>query len=133
MVGHDDDPPDFSERRLRERRAADRFDVVWSVDCEADETFLYASITNISELGIFVRTNDPLQIGTRLRLRFSAPGSADSFVIEGVVQWVNPLRVLGENLNPGMGVSFVDLEFDERDRIVDLVRTIAYVREAAKN
>lgn len=107
--------------------------MVWSVDCEADETFLYASITNISELGIFVRTNEPLQVGTRLRLRFTAPGAPDSFVIEGVVQWVNPLRVLGENLNPGMGVSFVDLKFDERERIVELVRTIAYVREAAKN
>lgn len=132
-MGHDDDPPDFSERRLRERRSADRFDVVWSVDCETDDTFLYASITNISELGIFVRTNQPLQVGTRVTLRFAAPPASESFVLEGVVQWVNPLRVLGENLNPGMGISFVDLKADERERIVDLVRTIAYVREAAKN
>ncbi len=132
-MGHDDDPPDFSERRLRERRSADRFDVVWSVDCEADDTFLYASITNISELGIFVRTNQPLQVGTRLTLRFAAPPASEPFVLAGVVQWVNLLKVLGENLNPGMGISFVDLEDDERERIVDLVRTIAYVREAAKN
>lgn len=132
-MGHDDDPPDFSERRLRERRSADRFDVVWSVDCEADETFLYASITNISELGIFVRTNQPLQVGTRLTLRFTVPGSGESFVLNGEVQWVNPLRVLAENLNPGMGVSFVDLKAEERERIVELVRTIAYVRDAAKN
>ena len=132
-MSHDDEPPDASERRLRERRAADRFDVVWSVDCEADDTFLYESITNISELGIFVRTNQPLQVGTRVTLRFSAPGAGDSFVVAGVVQWVNLLKVLGENLNPGMGISFVDLEDDERERIVDLVRTIAYVREAAKN
>ncbi|GMV12322.1 MAG: TIGR02266 family protein [Polyangiaceae bacterium] len=132
-MGHDDDPPDFSERRLRERRSADRFDVVWSVDCETDDTFLYASITNISELGIFVRTNQPLQVGTRLTLRFAVPTASESFVLAGVVQWVNPLRVLGENLNPGMGISFVDLKADERERIVDLVRTIAYVREAVKN
>ena len=132
-MGHDDEPPDHSERRLRERRSADRFDVVWSVDCETDDTFLYASITNISELGIFVRTNHPLQVGTRVTLRFAAPSAEGPFVIDGVVQWVNPLRVLGENLNPGMGIRFVDLHDDERERIVDLVRTIAYVRDAVKN
>jgi len=133
-VGHDDDPPDFSERRLRpDRRSADRIDVVWSVDCETDETFLYASITNISELGIFVRTNQPLQVGTRLTLRFAVPASSESFVLRGQVQWVNPLRVLAENLNPGMGIRFLDLAPEERERIVGIIRTIAYVRDAAKN
>ncbi|MBK7586546.1 MAG: TIGR02266 family protein [Myxococcales bacterium] len=133
-MGDDDDPPDFSERRLRsDRRSADRFEVVWSVDCETDETFLYASITNISELGIFVRTNEPLQVGTRLTLRFSEPRSSETFVLSGVVQWVNPLHLLAENLNPGMGIRFVELAPDERERIVDIIRTIAYVRDAAKN
>jgi type IV pilus assembly protein PilZ len=132
-VGHDEDPPDFSERRLRERRSADRFDVVWSVDCETGETFLYASITNISELGIFVRTNQPLQVGTHVTLRFAPPSVGEPLVLAGVVQWVNPLRVLGENPNPGMGIRFVDLGAEERECLVDTIRTIAYVREAAKN
>jgi type IV pilus assembly protein PilZ len=132
-VGQDDEPPDQSERRLRDRRSAERFDVVWSVDCAADDTFLYASITNISELGIFVRTNQPLQVGTKLTLRFEIPGMTDEFVLTGQVQWVNPLKVLAENLNPGMGVRFIDLLPEERERIVEAVRTIAYVREAAKN
>ena len=133
-MGHDDDPPDFSERRPRpDRRSADRIDVVWSVDCETDETFLYASITNISELGIFVRTNQPLQVGTRLTLRFAVPDASETFVLRGQVQWVNPLRVLAENLNPGMGIRFLDLAPEERERIVGIIRTIAYVRDAAKN
>lgn len=108
-------------------------DVVWSVDCETDETFLYASITNISEMGIFVRTNEPLQIGTRLTLRFAPPGARDSFVLSGVVQWVNPVKMLAENPNPGMGIRFVDLVPEDRERIVDAIRTIAYVRDAASN
>lgn len=133
-MGSDDDPPDESLRRLRRnRRSADRFDVVWSVDCEAEDTFLYASITNISELGIFVRTNQPLQIGTRLTLRFRVPASREEFVLTGQVQWVNPLKVLAENLNPGMGVRFVDLTPEDRERIVETIHTICYVREAVKN
>lgn len=129
------DPPDESERRPvgSERRSAERIDVVWSVDCETQDTFLYASITNISELGIFVATDQPLEVGTRLRLRFLPPGAPEAFVLAGVVQWVNPIRVLAENLNPGMGVRFVDLSPEDRERIVDAIHTIAYVRDAATN
>ncbi|MCA9597084.1 MAG: TIGR02266 family protein [Myxococcales bacterium] len=116
-----------------ERRAADRVDVVWSVDCETEDTFLYASITNISELGIFVSTREPLPVGTRLTLRFAPPGAREPFVLQGEVQWVNPVKVLAENLNPGMGVQFVELGVGDRERIVDAIHTIAYVREAAKN
>ena len=116
-----------------DRRAADRVDVVWSVDCETEDTFLYASITNISQLGIFVRTQQPLMLGTALTLRFAPPGVAEPFILTGVVQWVNPLKVLAENLNPGMGIRFIGLTAEDRERIVEAIRTIAYVREAAKN
>ena len=65
--------PDSALRR-DERRSHDRFDVEWAVDCIAEDTFLYASITNISAMGIFVKTTDPLAIGTRLVLAFAPPG-----------------------------------------------------------
>ncbi|HLV67970.1 MAG TPA: TIGR02266 family protein [Polyangiaceae bacterium] len=115
---------------MSERRSAERIDVTWSVDCETGDTFLYADITNISELGIFVRTNEPLEIGTRLTLRFMPPGSGDAFVAVGQVQWVNPVRMLADNPNPGMGIRFVDLTREARERLLDLVRTIAYVRNS---
>jgi len=129
----DDDASERTDDDPSDRRNADRFDVVWSVDCEADDTFLYASITNISELGIFVRTEEPLQVGTRLTLRFTPPGLHSAFVLVGQVQWVNPVRVLAENPNPGMGVRFVDLTPEDRERIVETIRTIAYVRDQAEN
>lgn len=112
------------------RRSSDRLDVTWLVDCETDDTFLYASITNISEMGIFVRTTQPLSIGTRLTLRFSPPGAEASYVLEGTVQWINEVRPLHDNPNPGMGIRFVDLTPDDRERIVDTIRTIAYIRDA---
>ncbi|MDI1450880.1 TIGR02266 family protein [Polyangium sp. 6x1] len=114
-----------------ERRSSERYDVTWSVDCETEETFLYAAITNISELGIFVRTTDPLPIGTSLTLRFAPPNSGDSFVLEGTVQWINVVRPLHDNPNPGMGVRFVHITAAERERLVETIRTIAYLRENA--
>jgi type IV pilus assembly protein PilZ len=111
-----------------ERRSHDRFDVEWSVDCVAEDTFLYASITNISAMGIFVKTTDPLAIGTRLVLSFAPPGY-EPFKLEGEVAWINPLRSNGDNPNPGIGVRFVNLLPDDRERLVEVIRTIAYVRE----
>ncbi len=109
------------------RRAAERVDVTWSVDCETPDTFLYAAITNISELGIFVQTVDPLPIGTRLILHFSPP-AAEPFMLQGVVQWLNPVRPGPDNVNPGMGIRFIDLASMDRERLVDIVKTIAYIR-----
>jgi type IV pilus assembly protein PilZ len=111
-----------------ERRSHDRFDVEWAVDCVADDTFLYASIANISAMGIFVKTTDPAAVGARLVLSFEPPG-CESFKLEGQVAWINALRADGDNPNPGMGVRFVNLQPDERERLVEVVRTIAYVRD----
>jgi type IV pilus assembly protein PilZ len=116
--------------RPDERRSFDRFDVEWAVDCIADDTFLYASITNISAMGIFVKTTDPLAVGTTLMLTFAPPGHK-GFKLEGQVAWINPLRPNGDNPNPGMGVRFVNLRPDDRERLVEAIRTIAYVREPA--
>ena len=102
---------------------------MWPVDCRTEDTFLYASITNISELGIFVRTDDPLVVGTRVTLRFAPDGADASFELSGVVQWVNPLRPLADNPNPGMGIHFDRLTPDDRERIVEAIHTIAYVRD----
>lgn len=116
-----------------ERRRSGRFAVTWQVDCETEDTFLYAYITNISEMGIFVRTDKPLSVGSQLILRFANPSSEESFVLTGVVQWVNPLRPLGDNPNPGMGIRFHSLRPEDRERLVQAVRTIAYVRHSENN
>lgn len=113
------------------RRGADRYAVAWSVDCETRNTFLYASIRNISELGIFVTTREPLTPGTRVTLRFAPPGFEEPFILNGVVQWINPVRLLSENRNPGMGIRFVELELEDRERLVSAIRTIAYVQDSS--
>jgi type IV pilus assembly protein PilZ len=123
-VSLEPDPPPRSD----DRRIHDRYEVEWSVDCIADDTFLYASIANISAMGIFVKTLDPLAVGTSLILSFSPPGY-EPFKLEGRVAWVNSLRPDGDNPNPGMGLRFVNLRPDDRERLVEVIRTIAYVRE----
>jgi type IV pilus assembly protein PilZ len=126
--------PSASVEDSAERRVFDRYEVEWTVDCVASDTFLYAAITNISEMGIFVRTTEPLRLNTKMRLTFAPPGApaSDTFELEGCVAWVNCVRENGDNPNPGMGIRFVDLQPEQRERLVEVIRTIAYLREVPR-
>ncbi|NCQ59096.1 MAG: TIGR02266 family protein [Myxococcales bacterium] len=121
-----------------DRREHARYDTRLAVDyavpvgSESTENFLFSYVENISEMGIFIRSDDPLAIGERLRLRFGPEGE-EPLDLEGEVMWVNPLRPDGENLNPGMGVRFVSLTPEERERVVAIVRTVAYLSGDATN
>jgi len=110
-----------------ERRQYERYETSISVDYSSGETFLFSYIQNISEMGIFIRSDNPLAIGTMLQMRF-APDGQEPLELKGEVTWVNPVRPFGENLNPGMGVHFRELSSEMRERVVSLVRTVAYLR-----
>lgn len=114
-----------------ERREHQRFDTSIAVDYASGETFLFAYLQNISEMGIFIRTDHPSTVGTRLRLRFHVEAEEEPLTLDGEVTWINPLRATGDNLNPGMGVRFRDLSPDKREQVVSLVRTVAYLHDDA--
>jgi type IV pilus assembly protein PilZ len=109
-----------------ERRSFPRIDVTWEVDCTDGETFLYSYITNISAMGIFIATMSPPVVGTVIQLKFEPPGESP-FEVAGAVAWINPWHETGENLNPGFGVRFTDLDPEMRERLVSLVHAIAYL------
>jgi type IV pilus assembly protein PilZ len=128
MPGDNDHDDDDDRNSGSDRRVHQRFDTSIAVDYASGETFLFAYLTNISEMGIFIRTNEPLAVGTRMRLRFQVD-EADPLVLEGEVTWINPYRPNGENINPGMGVRFIQLTAERREQVVALVRTVAYLRD----
>lgn len=116
------------ERRSgADRRQHERVLVDWTVDYRAQETFLYAYISDISAMGIFVRTKTPEPPGRRLNLRFTPPGGPP-LELEGQVTWINPPRPDNEShRQPGMGIQFVDLTPAQREQLLRLVRTFAYL------
>ena len=121
------------DRTGRDRRQWERVLVDLEVDYRSDDTFLFAYITDISQMGIFVRTVTPEAPGTRLNLRFCPPGLG-VLECEGNVIWINPYRPGDkENLNPGMGIQFVDLTREQRDYLRQLVRTFAYLAGDAES
>ena len=110
-----------------DRRVHTRVTVDLEVDYKSADNFLFAYITDISAMGIFVRTDTPSPRGTRLNLRFRVAGG-ELMELEGEVIWINPFRPgVADNLHPGMGVRFVDLDDETRERLLELVRRFAYL------
>jgi uncharacterized protein (TIGR02266 family) len=110
-----------------ERRRAPRVLVDLEVDYASEENYLFAYITDISATGIFVRTTTPEAPGTHLNLRFSSEHSGH-LEVEGEVIWVNPYRPgIPDNLHPGMGIRFVSIDNELRDRLFELIRRFAYL------
>jgi type IV pilus assembly protein PilZ len=121
--------PADRRRTGADRRVHTRVAVDIQVDYKSADNFLFAYITDISAMGIFIRTNAPEPPGTRLNLQFTPPGG-QPLNLEGRVMWVNPFRPGSyDNINPGMGVQFVDLTVQQREEIVNLVRTFAYLSD----
>jgi type IV pilus assembly protein PilZ len=114
-------------REGRERREHERIAMCLEVDYRCDETFLFAYITDMSAMGIFIQTTSPQPAGTLLSLRFRTQ-DGERMDVEGRVVWVNHPRG-ADSINPGMGVQFVDLTAVQRDQIMGLVRTFAYLSD----
>ncbi len=70
---------------------------------ESFDAFIHEYVTNISRSGVFVKSKQPLPIGTRVNLKFTVIMD-DIETIEGVGEVV---RV--ETDPPGMGVVFTEL------------------------
>ena len=121
-------PPSVADAAAAERRRAPRVLVDLEVDYALEDNYLFAYITDISATGIFVRTTTPEQPGTHLNLRFQPDGLGEPIEVEGEVIWINPYRPgTPDNLHPGMGIRFVDLDDDIRAQLLELVRRFAYL------
>jgi type IV pilus assembly protein PilZ len=114
-------------RAGRERREHERVAVCLEVDYRSDDTFLFAYITDMSAMGIFVQTMTPKPPGTLLSLRFRTK-DGKRLDVHGRVIWINQPHG-ADSINPGMGVQFVDLTAIEREQIMAMVRTFAYLSD----
>src|SRR5258708_7857582 len=82
---------------------------------ESFDAFIHEYVTNISRTGVFIKSQQPLPIGTRVNLRFTVIMD-DIETIEGVGEVV---RV--EKDPPGMGVVFRELSGYSKDLIEKLL------------
>ncbi len=116
-------PP--SSSRISRRRSV-RHPVSWVVDVQCGDNFLYAAVSNVSELGLFISMPVPLSEGTLMNLSFQPPGH-EVFAVRAVVRWVNTAS--SGAANPGVGVALLGLDAATKERLKDLIRAVAYAEE----
>ena len=97
-----------SDKRVGER-------VTINKEFESFDAFIQEYVTNISRTGVFIKSQQPLAIGTRVNLRFTVIMD-DIETIEGVGEVV---RV--ETSPPGMGVVFRELSAYSKDLLDKLL------------
>jgi uncharacterized protein (TIGR02266 family) len=105
---HADADADGDDKRAEER-------ITINKEFESFDAFIHEYVTNISRSGVFVKSKQPLPIGTRVNLRFTVIMD-DIETIEGVGKVVR----VGHD-PPGMGVVFTQLSQYSRHLIERLL------------
>jgi len=104
----------------RERRRAERADLVVRVDYQTVDEFFSEFARNINEGGLFVESETPHPLGTRVDLQFQLPGSDEPAQVVGTVVRTSD----GSSEPPGMGIEFDELDGQTRQRVDQLVRRL---------
>jgi type IV pilus assembly protein PilZ len=100
-----------------EQRAGERSAIELKVEYERMNSFFYDYTKNISRGGTFIRTDRPLDVGTRFVFQLTVPGLSMALELTGEVRW---LRRPNEGPDPGMGIQFVFAD-DEQRAVIDTV------------
>ena len=100
---------------MNERTSRTDERVTINKEFESFDAFIQEYVTNISRSGVFIKSQKPLSVGTRVNLRFTVI-MEDIESIEGVGEVV---RV--ETDPPGMGVVFRELSAYSKDLIEKLL------------
>lgn len=95
------------ERRVEIRRTINH-------EFSSVDEFIDEYVMNISRSGVFIRSEDPLPIGTKVNLKFTVI-MEELETIEGIGQVVRMVR--GPGTSTGMGVVFIEMSQISRELI----------------
>lgn len=107
----------MNERPKRQAVRVQRpIEITYTSDCPP----INARIEDISEKGFFLGTDHPLTAGAIIEYRFLLPDETPEVPLEGAarVVWVQPMV--------GVGVEFVDMSQEDRDRIRFFVASVYF-------
>lgn len=105
----------------QERRVDPRASVELEVHYRSAQEFLSAYTLNIGGGGIYIRTNQPLPLNREVHLRFTLPGVARVFNLQGLVVWTNP-HPSRSSFPSGMGIKFMNLDSEGKKLIAGFVK-----------
>lgn len=101
-----------------------RYPVDLRVDYSTRDAFLANRVSNLSQGGLFIATENPLPIQSELDLVLTLQDDHERIQARGRVIWNYDIRKGTSRVIPGMGIKFVDLSPDDSRRLVDYLGTL---------
>lgn len=81
-------------------------------------SFIKSYMLNVSNGGVFIRTDHPLPLDSVLALRMQLPDDKEKMDIRGRVVWANSKA---KSFPAGMGIQFITIAPEHRDKIAAFV------------
>jgi type IV pilus assembly protein PilZ len=107
-----------------ETRQEQRYPVNLRVDYSTRDAFIANRITNLSKGGLFIPTEKPLPVHAELDLVLTLPERAEHIQARGRVIWNYDIRKGTSRVIPGMGIKFVDMSPDDKQKLADYIETL---------
>jgi uncharacterized protein (TIGR02266 family) len=105
------------------RREHARQELEVAVDFQSEHNFYTGLTQNISEGGLFVATNELRPIGSRVRVRFSLPGTPRPVEVDTEVRWRKEVTALHRIEGAqGIGLRFLNLTPEAMAAIKEFIR-----------
>ena len=87
------------------------------------DQFIMEYVQNISKSGVFIKSDDPLPVGTEFLFRLVIPKLPEPVELKGTVVWINSRE---EKARPeieelGMGIRFVYRDDEQRNQFMQMV------------
>ena len=107
---------------MQERRESPRLDVVLRVRFERKEDLQEALIHNISQMGVYLATDRPFDVGYQFLIEIDLPNDKGQISGKCEVVWVN--QVEATDYPKGMGVQFVELGSRDRELLEEYLQEL---------
>ena len=107
---------------MKDRRTSPRLDVILKVRFESKEDFQEALIHNISQMGVYLATDRPFDVGYQFLIEIDLPNHKGQVKGKCEVVWVN--QVEAKDYPKGMGVQFIELKSKHKEHLEEYLKEL---------
>jgi len=107
-----------------DQREDPRLDVKICVDFASRDMFLSNYVTNLSNGGLFIQSQNPLPVRTEILITLTLPETQAVIQIKGRVVWTYDIKKGTGRIVPGMGIKFIDLSMENKTEIKNYIQRL---------
>jgi len=115
----------MADGSAEEKRKDPRYEVDLKVDYASKDIFVSNYVSNISKGGIFIQTESPLPIRSKIQLKIFLPDTKVTIAVKGMVAWNYDIKKGSGKISSGMGIRFVDLSPEGKAVLEEYVQQLS--------